>query len=398
MNRNRCKTRKSLVKPAVCLTFGLAFGAVSFVPAPLTALASPEFAYSTERWAQLKDNVLEYDEIGDLIHEYNPTVIQNQIDYKEYKDDDSEDIAQEYYDAADEIYGRSDVSDPDSSDYANSLYSYLNNRKTAENLRKQGDNNVDDGQVRQLQYARTEYGLVKQAQQLMISYWSQTYNIEALKVNKEQAELTLSQTRTKAQAGMATQSQVLSAAQAVTDAEASISSAESSLSQTKEQLCLMLGWSYGADVTISQVPEPDLAAINAIDVEADVAKGKENSYALKILNREISNAKGGTTLESLQENLKSQTETVAENIKSSGQKLDIAKSDYEQALASFELEQRNMDTAERKLAAGVMTQNDYEKEKAAYTKAQLTVRTKKLALLTAQSDYSWSVNGLASAT
>ena len=31
---------------------------------------------------------LEFDEIADLVHEYNNTVIQNQIDFKEYKDKD----------------------------------------------------------------------------------------------------------------------------------------------------------------------------------------------------------------------------------------------------------------------------------------------------------------------
>ena len=47
--------------------------------APVTALAaSPEFARTTEAWAKLRDNVLEYDELEDLIYEYNPTV-QNTI-------------------------------------------------------------------------------------------------------------------------------------------------------------------------------------------------------------------------------------------------------------------------------------------------------------------------------
>ena len=36
--------------------------------APVTALAaSPEFARTTEEWAKLRDNVLEYDELEDLI-------------------------------------------------------------------------------------------------------------------------------------------------------------------------------------------------------------------------------------------------------------------------------------------------------------------------------------------
>ena len=56
--------------------------ALMLVPAqgmlrPVTAWASPEFAYSAEKWAALRDDVLEYGELADLIHEYNATVINN---------------------------------------------------------------------------------------------------------------------------------------------------------------------------------------------------------------------------------------------------------------------------------------------------------------------------------
>ena len=44
--------------------------------------ASPQFAYSTEKWASLQDDKLEFDEIADRIHEYNSTVEKNRIEYK----------------------------------------------------------------------------------------------------------------------------------------------------------------------------------------------------------------------------------------------------------------------------------------------------------------------------
>jgi len=95
--------RKKLTRlhhAALCLlTAGLLTTAV-----PLKALASPDFAYSEERWAQLRDDRLEFEEIADLVHEYNNTVIQNRIAYQDEKDKSSDDIAQEYYDRANEIY------------------------------------------------------------------------------------------------------------------------------------------------------------------------------------------------------------------------------------------------------------------------------------------------------
>ena len=66
--------------------------------APVTALAaSPEFARTTEEWAKLRDNVLEYDELEDLIHEYNPTVQNNIETYnKTMKGVDYDDYSRQY--------------------------------------------------------------------------------------------------------------------------------------------------------------------------------------------------------------------------------------------------------------------------------------------------------------
>lgn len=45
------------------LTFLFGFAAAQ------TVLASPEFAYPPEKWASLRDDVLEYEELADLIHD-----------------------------------------------------------------------------------------------------------------------------------------------------------------------------------------------------------------------------------------------------------------------------------------------------------------------------------------
>ena len=55
-----------------------------------------------------------------------------------------------------------------------------------------------------------------------------------------------------------------------------------------------------------------------------------------------------------------------------------------------------METAERKMAAWTMTRNDYVTQQTAFAAAQVNVRTQKLALLKAQLEYRWSVDGLAS--
>ena len=373
---------------AGCLAVVLCLGTM-----PVTAWAgTPEFAYTAEQWASLRDNQLEFTEIADLIHVYNNTVIQNQLEYEDFRGD----IADDYYDAADDIYGSLEYPDSSDSDYASRLSSYLSSQIQADNLREQGDDNVEDGDVKKLEYDKTEAGLVKEAQELMISYWSQTYSLESLEQNKIQARSSYDQTLNRLSAGMSTQAQVLSAQEAVTSADASLLSAQSSLGQTKETLCLMLGWTYGAQVDIGDVPEPDLEGMTAINLEEDVSRGVENNYSLKILEKKIANAKSGTNKTSLEQSLKSQKETAASSIKNAYESMMISKSDYEQALNTYEIEAAAMETAERKMAAGTMTRNDYVTQQTAFAAAQVNVRTQKLALLKAQLEYRWSVDGLAS--
>lgn len=394
INARRAFAPKNAVR---VLRAGCLAGAFCLAGADLTAFAgSPEFAYTAEEWAMLRDNKLEYGEIAKLVHEYNNTVIKNQIDYDEYRGEDRDDISEDYYDAADEIYGRLEYPDSTSTNFASELSSFLTSQIQADNLREQGDDNVDDGDSKKLGYDKTEAELVKQAQQLMINYWSQTYSLDSIKANGEQARASYDSMVVKQSAGMSTQAQVLSAREAVDSAEASFLSAQSNVTKTKENLCLMLGWTYGAEVEICELPEPDMDWIASIDLAADVAKGLENNYSLRILERQINNARNTSNKASLEQSYKSQKETAATNIGSAYEQLQIAKSNYDQAVQSLALQADKMASAERKMAAGTINKNEYIQQKYAYTTAEVSEKTSRLSLLTAQNNYEWAVNGLAS--
>ena len=84
----------------------------------------------------------------------------------------STDIAEEYYDSANEVSERISYPDDDSANYANQIASALNSEISVTNLTEQGDSNVDDGEIKRLGYEQQEKNLVQQAQKLMISYYS----------------------------------------------------------------------------------------------------------------------------------------------------------------------------------------------------------------------------------
>ena len=375
----------------------LAAGTITAMPFQAFAQRSPEFAYSAEKWATLRDNKLEFDEISDLVHEYNPTVVQNEISYKDYLTKNRDDVAQDYYDKANEIYSNISYPDSDDANYGSGVAAALRNEQQAKSLMEQGDENTDDQATMRIQYDQAEAKLAKQAQGLMITYWTQYYNLGSQKARIEQAKLSYQSEQNRLAAGMSTQSKVLSAKESVSNAEAALVTAESNLASTKESLCLMLGWGYGADVEIAELAEPDQSKIAAIDVNADIQTALENSYAYRLTKKQLTNARTDSVKEKLTETEKNQRETISNSVKTAYDSLLLAQSNYEQAQSALALEEVSMKSANAKLAAGTITKKTYENQKASYTTAQVTAQTQKLSLLQAMNDYDWAVNGLASA-
>lgn len=366
---------------------------------PLQAFAtSPEFAYTAEKWASLRDNKLEYSEIADLIHEYNTTVRQNELDYQEYKGKTSTDIAKEYYDSAAEVTERINYPEDDSTNYANQLSSALSSEISADNLTEEGDSNVDDGEIKRLGYEQEEKSLVQQAQELMISYYSGKASLDSLEDAVTQAETAYTQAQTRKAAGMALQSDVDTAAESVTTAKASLQSAKSSLEQTRQQLVIMLGWNYNDSVEFGTLPEVDTSAVSSINVTSDIQTAITNNYSIKITERRLANSQSENNRATYTSTLSNQKDTVSTNVKNAYNSLVLAKNSYEQAKTSYELEEKERAAAELRLSAGTITKKTYAKQESACLSAKTSMESEKLSFLTAKVTYDWAVAGLASAS
>lgn len=359
---------------------------------------SPEFAYSAEKWASLRDDKLEFEEIADLVHEYNNTVIKNQIAYKDERDKTSDDVAQDYYDAANNIYANIEYPDSDDASYGSRMASALNSELSARQMMERGDESTDDSETLKLGYDQTEANLVKQAQTQMINYWSSYYNLDSLRVRVSQAEQNYQTEETKLAAGMSTQARLLSARESISTAQAALQTAESSLVKAKEDLCLMLGWTYGAEVEIGEIPEPDMEKLASINLENDIQSALENSYSLKLTNKRVKNARTEKVKNTQLQTQKNQMEAIAASVRDSYASLVLAQSGYEQAKQAYELELNTYETAQRRQQAGTITPNDFQKQEEACLTAEVTLMNKKLQLVQAQITYDWAVNGLASAS
>ena len=363
------------------------------VPTGTAWAGSPEFARSAEEWAKLRDNVMEYDELAGLIHEYNVTVQNNQRDFNEKKNKTSDEIAQDYRDAADAI--RSSMSGEDD---AGSILSDAMSEAQALTLEQQADDSVEDSEIFKMTYDQTEKTLVSNAQANMISYHQKVLDLELKQKNRELLAATYDSVALKMNNGMATQMDLLTARENLQNADAAILTAQSDLENTRQKLCVMLGWRYDASPEIMGIPPADLNRITAMDPSADKEKALENNYTLRINRKKLANSSSNSKKESLQMTIDDNIQRIGASVDSAYKNVIQAQTAYQQASVALDAASKNMEAAERKMTIGTISRLDYLSQQYAYLQAQTAMKNADMDLFQAMESYDWNVNGLASAS
>ena len=363
------------------------------VPTGTAWAGSPEFARSAEEWAKLRDNVMEYDELAGLIHEYNVTVQNNQRDFNEKKNKTSDEIAQDYRDAADAI--RSSMSGEDD---AGSILSDAMSEAQALTLEQQADDSVEDSEIFKMTYDQTEKTLVSNAQANMISYHQKVLELELKQKNRELLAATYDSVALKMNNGMATQMDLLTAQENLQNADAAILTAQSDLENTRQKLCVMLGWRYDASPEIMGIPSADLNRITAMDPSADKEKALENNYTLRINRKKLANSSSNSKKESLQMTIDDNIQRIGASVDSAYKNVIQAQTAYQQASVALDAASKNMEAAERKMTIGTISRLDYLSQQYAYLQAQTAMKNADMDLFQAMESYDWNVNGLASAS
>jgi hypothetical protein len=370
-------------------TFCLAAALAAASPGAAFA-GSPQFARTAEEWAGLQDNVMEYGELTDLIHEYNVTVQKNQLDISDKKKDgriSSDQNAQYYRDAASD-YRNAIMGDDPISDAQNAV--------GASNADAQADKNVEDIRVYQMTYDQEEANLVAAAQTSMISYFKQQYELECARDSLEYLQTAYESAQAKKNLGTGTQINVLSAQKNLQDANASIEKLTASIEETRQSLCIMLGWKYNDNPEIRELPVVDREKINAMDQGTDQEAALQNNYTLNINKRKLENASSDVTKETLKRTIANNQQNISTDLVKSYQSVLLAKTSCEQAEAELELEKKNLDATERKFQAGSASRLEYLKQKNTYNTKAIAVKTAELDLFQAAQIYENGVSGLAS--
>ncbi|WP_313186109.1 TolC family protein [Lacrimispora sp.] len=360
-------------------------------PAATVWAGSPEFARTPEEWAKLRDNVMEYDELAGLIREYNVTVQKNQLDINDKKKDDRitrDQYAQYYRDAANDYRNGITGDDP---------YNDASNAAGANRAEAAADSNVEDLTVYQLTYDQEEANLVASAQSSMIAYFQQLYELESAKSSLELLDAVYQSALVRQSAGMATQADVLGALESVQSTQASIDKLASSVEETRQKLCVMLGWKYNDMPEIREIPVVNMDRIAAMNPDTDKEAALSSNYTLKINKRKLENAVGDITKQTLNRTISSNEQNIGSDVTKCYRAVLQAKAAYDQAEAELALESKNMDTAQRKFDLGTLSRLDYIKQKNAYDTKNIAIKTAELTLFQVVQNYDNAVNGLASA-
>ena len=355
--------------------------------APATVLAaSPEFARTAEEWAALRDNTLEYEEIPDLIHEYNSTVQNNMISY-------DDEIADDYREAAQTLYDSIEWPSEDDSGYA-MLYSAAETAQAqARQMEKMADDNVSDGMIIKWQYDQVEASLSSTAQNLMNQYYQLQENLKTAQSGKELAEASLKAVQTQASLGMATNNDVLTAQEAVKTAEAGIISIQSSIQSVKQNLQVMTGWAYNSQPEIAPMPQVDVTRIDSMNPETDLEKALETNYTLMIDKRTLENTDDAANQQIARQTIANDEQKIASGLTDLYNQVLQARDSYNQAQSALALEEQNMAATQTRYDLGMVSRLEYLQAQNTYVQSQADFRIQELSLQAAMDAYDWALKG-----
>ena len=373
----------------------LAVGTIG-ISAPARVLASsPEFSRTAEEWSALQDDNLEYSEIADLIHEYNPTVQNNQYEYQKFIRDygtTREDVSNSYLDLAEDLEASKSGDDSGSG-----RVSDLSLEVQAKSLREQADNNLEDSRIYYLNYAQAEDNLVLSAQSKFLSYYKNQLQLEEAQATLTRLKQDYELAQTKRSAGTITDADVLTALEAVQDQENTIQKMEQQVESARQSLIVMLGWDSSATPTIGELPKVDLSVVDQIDLSADQQTALEKNYTLLVNQRKLENAVSDDTKRNLNTTIAGNERKIRASVASAYQNLKNAKLAYEQAQASLTTQERQASLAEQKLSVGMITAYENQTQQIALTNSRLALKEASISYQDALETYRWNVNGLASA-
>lgn len=382
-------------KCVTAVTLALALGAsVPAYAAKATVDRAPaQTSYERERsdaeWASLRDNVITWEELQDLVHEYNPTVSALWLNYRQNDksgtyDLDYDDVLSAIEDTYQNSIGSSDVGDA-----------------AAELTRSTALANVDttiqnaDRTVAELSNQKTEYSMTEAIRQQIISMYASELTKELNQRTADYDETLIDPARRKLEAGTGTELELLNAQKNAKDAQVSAQSAAAVALKARQTVLVNLGWAYDAEPEICAVPEVTDAMIAAIDRSSDLETALRKNYQLRIDERKLALCESDAARSTAEITVSNDKNQVQSDMTSRYNALLSAQSELQKAELQLQNQKTSEERTSRSYAAGSASARELEAAQYQTEAAEYTVKLDRYAVQSAYFAYLAGRDGLA---
>lgn len=352
--------------------------------------------YTEERWAELMDNTLTYEEIGDLVHNFNPTItsawsnLTDNISLMDSIVDNLKSRQRDFTNLKEDAKAAMEFGD-----YANYYMQEYILRLSSNALSKSVELMKRPVTSSNLPLRQAERQVTNGAKQLMIAYNSLIKQRAILAESVQMYEKLFQDTQLMQAQGLATATDVLKVQSSLLSAQASLATIDANLVQLKQSLILLCGWKAWADPVIGGTPAADLSRIDAMDPDADLTKAIANNVSIISFHHEkhyqssSSMAARDATEEEMYQNLLT-------NLKAQYQTVLADKAAYEGAVSGLQAAEMTKNAADVQYQMGMISTANYLGALTGYQQARTQMDTADSTLFQAMETYDWMLAGDAS--
>lgn len=380
---------------------------------PFTVLADqtdPNVAYEQEQQL-LSDGHLDYGEIEERVKNYYGPM-KSAYDMAKGMVEDQADIAVNERIMASDLLSQADVAEDMAEeqtgmDQAISAATAKALRQSARQMRNAASmmgQSLKKTSSTERQVDRQANSLIMNVQSMMNQYEQLVSQRAMAAKGVELARTARALQDTMQSQGMAVDSDVLSAAASLSSAQSQLASLDAGMEQIYKLLCSFTGYDPASGVTFGAIPSADLAAIDAIDVNADKEKAVNNNYNLISLRSstgggmtdfQARTTKTTTQTENRLRNVEYSENTVRSDIQALYDQILEKHAAYDAAKTAYESGKMVWDAAQIQKQNGSLSQIQYLQQELAWLTAESGYHCAGLELQQAIQNYRWAVAGVA---
>ena len=380
---------------------------------PFTVLADqtdPNVAYEQEQQL-LSDGHLDYGEIEERVKNYYGPM-KSAYDMAKGMVEDQADIAVNERIMANDLLSQADVAEDMAEeqtgmDQAISAATAKALRQSARQMRNAASmmgQSLKKTSSTERQVDRQANSLIMNVQSMMNQYEQLVSQRAMAAKGVELARTARALQDTMQSQGMAVDSDVLSAAASLSSAQSQLASLDAGMEQIYKLLCSFTGYDPASGVTFGAIPSADLAAIDAIDVNADKEKAVNNNYNLISLRSstgggmtdfQARTTKTTTQTENRLRNVEYSENTVRSDIQALYDQILEKHAAYDAAKTAYESGKMVWDAAQIQKQNGSLSQIQYLQQELAWLTAESGYHCAGLELQQAIQNYRWAVAGVA---